>query len=451
MKARNKTFSARETAFLILLEFVTRTTRLDDLVSQAFNANIHSDRDKKMITTLTHGVVKNLSLLDWRLSSLYHGDWNKALHKLKTILRLAAYEVDFLDFIPPHATINEYVNLAKKKLTEKAGGTINGIMRNYLRQRKQLDPEKKFKYPATQIELKYSIPKWLVTRWLDLWGAEHTEKMCAMFNAKPIFDLKININRIRMDAFEKILVENGIKFSYSDYFPDIVKLHDIQKIKNLKLFQEGYCIVQDESARLAVEMLELVPGDRVLDACAAPGGKLNVMRQLLPDRISMIGLDVDERRISLMRDHCAADSGSKCYRVCGDGRTPPFKVTFDKILVDAPCSGFGTLQKNPDIKWRRKPEDINIFQKLQIEILTGVSQLLSDHGLLVYSTCTIDPSENEEVIAGFLNEQQGKFMTIKPPEFLSGFQGKGNAIRTFPHIHQMDGAFAVRIIRSREF
>ncbi len=452
MKIQRKTATARESSFRILLQFATSKKRLDDLIEHEFAIAGLSDRDKKMIVTLTHGVVKNLTLLDWRLAAVYHGDWQKALHKLKTIMRLAAYEIDFLDFIPPHATINEYVNLTKKYIFKNSGSLVNGVMRNYLRQRKQLDPEKKFKHPDTQIELKYSVPRWLVQRWIDLWGIEHTAKMCAAFNTRPLFDLKINLNMIRLEEFEQILIENDIPFVRSDYFPDLVKLSDIQSVRNLKLFKKGYCLVQDESARLAVEMLDLHEGEKVLDACAAPGGKIRVMQQLMAEKIFTVGMDINTRRIRFLRDNCAGPSGSStCFVVQGDGRHPPFKGAFDKILVDAPCSGFGTLQKNPDIKWRRKLEDLYSFQRLQIDILNGICELLADHGVMVYSTCTVDRSENEEVIAHFLKHKNGRFKTIGPPLSLSNFWREGDSIRTFPHIHRMDGSFAVRLVRSDAF
>lgn len=448
MKNRGKSISAREASYLILLAFESIQYRLNDLIAREFSSRVYPDRDKKMIVTLTHGVVKNLILLDWRLGNLYHGDWRKARNKVKVILRLASYEADFLDFIPPHATINEYVDLAKRQLEPGSGNLINGVMRNYLRQRKQLDPRKKFKYADKRLEIGYSVPAWLVRRWIKIWGANDTEQMCAAFNARPVFDLKINRSVIGKEAFEQILVENGIGFSGSSYFSDIVKVTDIQKIRNLRLFRDGYCIVQDESARLAVEMLDLQPNDRVLDTCTAPGGKLSVIRQLRSDLLPVIGMDVDEKRISAAINTCRTEGGVKCSLVVGDGRIPPFKGEFDKILVDAPCTGFGTLQKNPDIKWRRKPEDIPAFQKLQLDILKGVCELLTEDGVIVYSTCTIEPEENEGVIARFLEEQGGRFKTTGPPAFLEQFETGGGAIRTFPHRHQMDGAFAVRLMWS---
>ena len=433
---------------MILLEFVSKNGRLDQLIKHTFSTYPLTDRDRKMVTTMTHGVVKNLTLLDWRLGNIFHGDWQKALHNFKTILRLAAFEIDSLDFIPPHATINEYVNIAKKRLNLKAGGAINGILRNYLRQRKQLDPEKKFKYPATQIEIKYSMPQWLVKRWIEIWGVEHTGKMCAAFNTRPLFDLKVNEKVIQVDEFEQLLRENGIIYTRSDYFPDIFKLSDIQKIRNLKLFEKGYCIVQDESARLAVQMLDIHAGDYILDACAAPGGKLSVMSQLISGKITTVAMDIDEARIRMVRDNCGKIE-NKCLIVRGDGRIPPFKEKFNKILVDAPCSGLGTLQKNPDIKWRRKPDEILSFQRLQIEILDGVSEYLAENGVLVYSTCSIDPAENEDVISRFLEIKKNLFGTIPPPVYLSKFQSDGNSIRTFPHIHLMDGTYAIRLVRTR--
>jgi 16S rRNA (cytosine967-C5)-methyltransferase len=184
--------TARETAFKILLDFENSKERLEKLISLRIQNQPLSNREVKFVYNLCSGVVRNLILFDWKLSVLFKGDYKKALNKFKTVLRLALYELDFLDFIPPHATVNEYVNLAKSKLDKRLVATINGLLRNYLRHGKNLDPSKEFKYFDTRISIKYSYPEWLIKRWIKLWGEQETLALCQALNDRPTFDLRIN-------------------------------------------------------------------------------------------------------------------------------------------------------------------------------------------------------------------------------------------------------------------
>ena len=240
--------SARETAFKILLDFETSKERLENLISIRIQHQALNHREVKFVYNLCSGVVRNLMLFDWKLATLFKGDYKKSLNKFKNILRLALYELDFLDFIPPHATLNEYVNLAKMKLDNRYGATINALLRNYLRVGKGLDPAKKFKYFDTRISIQYSFPEWLIKRWIKLWGEHETLALCQSLNDRPTFDLRINQNRITTADFIKILEQHKIHFLPSEYYEHVIKVIDIQSINKLGLFKHGYCSVQDESA-----------------------------------------------------------------------------------------------------------------------------------------------------------------------------------------------------------
>jgi 16S rRNA (cytosine967-C5)-methyltransferase len=440
--------TAREAAFKILLKFEQSKQHLDVITDVLLKRVQLSAKERKFVSNLVSGVVRYRALFDWKITALYNGNYKKALDKFKVILRLGFYEIDYLDFIPPHATVNEYVNLAKKQLPKSFVSTINAVIRTYLREGKSLNPEKKFKYDDTKIALKYSFPEWLIKRWLGIWDVNFVSEMCKALNERPTFDIRVNEKKISISDFENKLINENMSFRQSSYFKNVFKTSDIQKIRQLNLFKDGFCSVQDESGIIVTELLGPVQkGDRILDACVAPGSKYTAMFEMYSDQDEIYGLEINNDRIKIVKDNCSRLGFPSCYLVSGDAVNPPFKEQFDHILIDAPCSGLGTIQKHPDIKWRRKFDEILDFQKLQIEILNNISKHLKPGGYLIYSTCTIDPSENEVVIDKFLKRQAGKFTLITPPEKFKHLTTEKNHIRTFPHLHEMEGAFVAKLQR----
>jgi len=363
-------------------------------------------------------------------------------------MRLAVFEIDFLEFIPSFATVNEYVNLSKRKLDKRNSAVVNGILRTYLREKGKYNPEKKFKFKDTQLSVKYSFPEWMIKKWISWFGEEDTEKLCQSFNERPEFDLRINTSKISVGEFIEILDKNQIKFLKSEYFSTIIKITDVQKISQLKFFEEGLCSIQDESAYLVAEFLNIQKGDTVLDACVAPGGKFTALLEKNISDITLVGSDIYKDRLNVVQQNCRRLGFEKYVLMQSDSIYPPFNQKFDKILIDAPCSGLGTIQKNPDIKWRRTQEEIEKFQKLQIDILNSASKIIKQNGNIVYSTCTINREENEDVIESFLEENEN-FILISPDKSFKKFNKNENFLRTFPHIHKMDGSFAAILKRKQ--
>ena len=333
------------------------------------------------------------------------------------------------------------MNLDKRKLDKRNSAVVNGILRTYLREKGRYKPEKKFKFRETQLSVKYSFPEWMIKKWMDWFGEEETELLCQSFNERPEFDVRINTTKIAVDEFLQILENNQVNYNKSEYFPAIVKITDVQKISQLKLFEKGYCSIQDESAYLVSELMNIQEGDLVLDACVALGGKFTAVMEKEFVNVTLIGTDIYKDRLSIVRQNCKRLGFEKYYLVQSDSIHPPFNQKFDKILIDAPCSGLGTIQKNPDIKWRRSQKEIKDFQQLQSDILSSVSKLVKQNGIIIYSTCTINREENEEVVERFLEENEN-YSLIPPDNSFKNFIKKENFLRTFPHIHKMDGSFA---------
>jgi len=440
--------TARETALQILMLFERERSRLDALFESQLKGTSLSLKERKFVSNLVSGVIRFRLLLDWKAGTLFNGNYKTALNKFKLILVLALYELDYLDFIPPRATLYEYVELAKKKLPAAQVGTVNGILRTYLRTGKTLRPEKKFKYPETRLSVQYSYPEWLIKRWLGRWDPTFVEDLCRAMNERPVFDLRLNKRKMAAREFEEKLVQAKIAYTISPCLPEVYRITDIQKLQTKGFLTNGYCSVQDESGMLAIRLLDADKAGQVgpvLDLCSAPGGKFTAL--LENDRIlQLTGLDLRYERLKKVRENCLRLGFSNTALVVGDAGCSPFAAgTFSKILVDAPCSGLGTIQKHPDIKWRRSLEEILTFQRQQIRILLEADRLLKPGGTLVYCTCTIDDSENEEVINAFLAKVGEDYRLVPPPARLKRFLSDGQFLRTFPHQHGMEGSFAAKL------
>ncbi len=430
--------SPRESAYSIALKFEHTRARLDQLFANTLNTFQADSRDRNFIRNLVSGTTRHLLYLDWLSARLYHGKFKKMLSKTKVILRLALYEICFMNRIPARASVNEYVKLARKKAGPRAAGMINGLLRAYLREQEELNPAKQISDPLERISVTHSFPLWLVKRWVGQWGMEETETLCAALNRPPEFDLTIHEHSISTGDFKTMLDEAGIEWQPSRYFENVISVHDMQQVIARGWLDRGWCSVQDESAVIPVQWLNPQKDDVVLDVCAAPGGKY---LQILEHRPQMaVAADADLKRLKQVKANVQRRELKGAYFVCADGRHLPFKPVFSKILLDAPCSGLGVIRKHPDIKWRRTLQEIVDFSTLQQAILSAASEVVRPEGMLSYGTCTLDALENEAVTEAFEKAHPGCFERQPVPAELKVFEIE-DRIRTFPHRQGTDGSF----------
>ncbi len=430
--------SAREAAYGIVFKFEQEKARLDSLLADGLNGLENDNRDRRFARNLSSGVIRHLLYLDWISQQLYSGKFKKMLGKTKVLLRLALYEIIFMDAVPARASLNEYVNLAKKKLGFKTSQMVNGILRSYLRQKEKLQPRELINDPLERISVLYSFPIWMVKRWEKYWGLEETERLCRALNKPPRFDLQINTVLISSADFKNKLRQENIAFTESRYFENMLTVEDFHEVLKNGWLEQGLCSVQDESAAIPVQVLDPQNTDLVLDVCAAPGGKFLQLLQKKP-RMA-VAADIDLQRLKRVKENVTRLKLAGGYFVCADGRHLPFKARFTKILLDAPCSGLGVIRKHPDIKWRRQPEESASFSILQQEILSSAVALLSTDGQMTYSTCTIDETENENSVVAFLKGNSDTVSVIPPEEKFHSFE-RGHFLRTFPQNHDTDGSF----------
>lgn len=411
------------------------------------NADLQG-QDKALLYEIVHGVVRWMGRLDWILSGFYKGQFSKAIPMLKNALRVALYQIMFLDKIPEYAAVNEAVEFVKKLHGQKQADISNAVLRNILKNKNSL------RYPDPETDLVgylsayYSHPSWIVKRWLNRFGREATEKLLLANNERPYLTLKINNLKVSDEEFEQLLNSVNLKFTRGSYNSKYFRLHNLTNITHWQYFNQGYFTIQDESAGLACMLLQVKPGMRVLDMCAAPGGKSAYISDLMNNLGEVVALEQFEARTEIMKNNLQRLSVTNVQAITADALTYKDEKLFDAILLDAPCSGLGTIVKKPDIKWKKDLQDVKKLTLIQKKLLEHASSLVKPGGVIVYSTCTIEPEENCEVVNTFL-EKNKNFKLDNAGQYLpKEVVDENGCVQTYPHIHKLDGAFAARLIKT---
>lgn len=430
-----------------LLNRIDRTDAyLERLLDNEMKSMEMSGPDKALLYEIVHGVVRWQGRLDWILNGFYKGTFSKAIPNLKNALRVALYQILFLDRVPDYAAVNEVVEFVKKLQGQKPADLVNAVLRNIIRSKNAIrypDPEEDL---IGYLAAYYSHPSWMVKRYVARFGRENTEKLLAANNEKPYLTLRINALKTKPDEFKALLESVNLKYHQGNYLPEFFKLHNLTNITAWEYYTKGYFNIQDESAGLACRLLDVHEGQRVLDMCAAPGGKTAYIAALMHSRGEVVAIDRFESRLRLLQKNMTRLSVD-CVRIVVADALEYKSLPFDRVLVDAPCSGTGTLSKKPDIKWRKDLFDIRNLNTVQIKLLNKAASLVKVGGVIVYSTCSIEPEENFDIVRKFLDENPNfRFETAKgkfPDELID----ENGCIQTLPHIHKTDGAFAARLVR----
>jgi len=420
---------------------------LDDVLSRdkTFTGN-----DRKLLTQLVYGTLRHRGRLDWMIGRLYRGDSARMDTVLLNILRTGLYQLFFTDRIPDFAVVDEAVEIAKA-MHPAGAGLVNAVLREALRHGDDLACPDLDKDPAGHISVVYSHPVWLVEKWLGLMGFDETLGLCRADNEAP--PLTVRANRLKMKRAElaKELVKEGYGAQPTVFSPDGLTVHLPGPARGLRHFREGYFQIQDEASQLIAFLLDPVPGENILDVCSGSGIKTTHLAEIMGNRGRIVALDIHGGKLTALRGLAARLGISIIETHEGDARfdqTDEFREAFDRVLVDAPCSGLGTLRRNPEIKWRLTPEQLQAFPPLQKEILGQCARYVKRGGILVYSTCTIAAEENEEVVLSFL-EGNRDFSLVQPGAGIDErLICEDGFFRTFPHRHGTDGFFGAVLKRS---
>ncbi|MDI6804671.1 MAG: 16S rRNA (cytosine(967)-C(5))-methyltransferase RsmB [Bacteroidota bacterium] len=439
----------RGTSIKILNRIERTDAYLDKLLDAELRSKDLSDLDKSLLNEIVHGVIRWRSRLDWVINGFYHGNYVKSEINLKNAMRVATYQILFLQKIPHHAAVNEAVEFIKRLNGEKAANLVNAVLRTIIR---NID-EIKFPDPATDtvhyLGVYYAHPTWMVKKWLARFGFEETQKLLLANNQIPEITIRINRLKIEPAKFLSSLEESKLSYQGSEYIDYYLRVRNLSELSELNYFQSGYFTIQDESAALPSILLNPQPCERVIDMCAAPGGKTTHLAELMKNSGKIIAIDKYDHKLNLIRTSCDRLGIDIVDYVVGDASELELESA-DKILVDVPCSGLGVLRKKPDIKWKREPDDLLKLNVFQTGLLNNAAKLLKPGGAIVYSTCTTEPEENFNLIQDFLKKHTDFYIDNASKYVNQALVNSNGCVETFTYKHHMDGSFAVRLVKSSQ-
>jgi 16S rRNA (cytosine967-C5)-methyltransferase len=430
---------ARKLAYKLLFKIESQRLFSDDAVNSPAMGAI-DPRDRRLVTEIVYGTLRWQETLDYVLSKLSSRAWQDVMLGAKILLRMSLYQLWRMNRIPDHALVNDAVELAKRELGKGIDKYLNGMLRNLTRNR--LWRETSFLEDAPDW-VQVSIPKWIWERWCHRYGRDHAKEFALSLNIQPQVAFRIIGNSNQCEA-----VPSGA--FRSDIVPDAFIQNPSGDETEENGAQHETVQFQDEASQLIPYLLGPVPSCfRVWDACAAPGGKTASLIKIIGKPEQVISSDLRFERAKRMV-RLLKNSGVNASNILvADARLPsPFRNCFDVVLADVPCSGLGTLRRNPEIKWHFKPEEFALLQNTQKQILSNVAGAVRSGGRLLYSTCSTEPEENEQVIASFL-ESNHDFRLISPvyPKGIERWVGPDLMVRTFPESRLWDGFFAALFIR----
>jgi 16S rRNA (cytosine967-C5)-methyltransferase len=443
---RNLYDGVRGTAVKILNRVERTDAYLDKLLDSELRSGELPEIDKGLLTELVHGVLRWQNKLDWVLNGFSHGNFAKSEINVKNALRVGLYQILFLERIPHAAAVNEAVEFIKRIRGERPAGLVNAVLRNIIRNIESIRYPDPAQDQVQYLSVMFSHPHWMVKRWVGRFGPEETEKFLVANNERPHLSLRINKLKTEPGTFLRQLDVQQISYQGSNHIDYFVKVKSFPRIGQNEMFRSGVFTIQDESAALPCLLLGAKPGERVLDLCAAPGGKTTHIAEIMKNEGEVIAIDKYEVKLSFIKAACDRLGLKNVKLVVGDASAYEHEPV-DRVLLDAPCSGLGVLTKKPDLRWKRDIADIIKLKQIQGELFENAATLVKPGGVLVYSTCSTEPEENQEIVMTFLAKHSefeldnaGKFVS-KDLVTAQGF------VETFPHKHGMDGSFAARLVK----
>ncbi len=448
------TAPARVAAYHALRAIASGRTDLPSALEDS-RERLTDDRDKGLAADIVAGTLRRQRTLDHLIAHFTHKPLARLDSEIVVILRLSLYQLLHLDRVPASAVVDDAVDLTRAARKPSASGFVNAVLRATLRQRQTLPvparPEDLSDRPAVlaYLGITHSHPEWLVSRWLDRYGFDATERWVQFNNETPQLTLRANRLATTRERLALALADGGIDTEPTQYAPDGLVVRGGNSLRHV---DRGVFLIQDEASQLVSLTVGAQPGERILDLCASPGGKTTAMASDMANIGSIIACDVRAKRVQLLRE-TVRSCGALCVdvvHIAPDGALP-FRGAFDRVLVDAPCSGLGTIRRDPDIRWRRIETDLPALAATQVQLLLRVVDAVAPGGRLVYATCSSEPEENDEVVAAFLAEREDyrirdlrREATSIPAPLLDarGF------LRTLPFEHQLDAFFAAALVRT---
>lgn len=439
--------TARYHAVKLLNRYDRSDSYIDKLLSHELRNESLSSQDKALMTEIINGVIRWRAKLDWVLTGFYHGDYQKCLNLVKNAMRIAVYQIMFLNRIPIPAAIYESVEIVKIIQGDKTAAIVNGVLRNIARNLDNIRYPERGDDEIYFISVMYSHPKWLTKRWIERFGLREGEKLLDANNRRPYVAVRVNSLKSNSDEIKGIFDQHNVNYRSCKYNENSLLLDSPKyDLSASDLFRSGKITIQDPAATIVANLAKPKPGDFVIDLCAAPGGKSFILAEIMNNDGRILALDKHESKLRFINEGAERLSINIIKTDTGDAVEYLSEEQADVVLADVPCSGLGTISKKPDIKWKREPEEIPKMVNLQRAILENASKLVKLGGVLVYSTCTTEPEENEDNINWFLAEHP-EYVLEDASNYISPELCNDGFYYSIPHNTDMDGAFAARLMR----
>lgn len=446
----------RKMAVEVLGELEKGRTTLNRIFEKRVDNNDLSSRDRALLNALVYGVLRWRGRLDFIISYFSTTRLNKIDPKILNILRLGLFQIIYMDRIPNSAAVDTSVEITKSVAAPWVAGFANAVLRNASTGLNGITFPDKQKDPVHALAIEKSHPAWLLKRWIDRFGFNATAELCDAINSIPPISLRTNTLKTTRRELMQSLEAHVEQMDPTAYAPEGISFNNPKKpIVQLDIFKKGLFQVQDEAAQLVALLLDPRPGEVILDACAGLGGKTGHIAQQMNNHGTLIALDNDAEKLSRLEtqmDRLGITIASTSHHDLDDSPEKQDFGNFDRILLDAPCTGLGVLRRNPDIKWHASKKNLKRFGQRQVKFLENLAPLVKVSGILVYAVCSVEPEENEAVINTFLRQNPGYTLDQDlgklPREFCSRFE-KNTAIKTYPYFKNMDGFFMARLKRMK--
>jgi 16S rRNA (cytosine967-C5)-methyltransferase len=449
---------ARVAAYEILCAISAGNADLPTATAVA-RGGLHDERDRALAAEIASGVQRWRAALDHLIVAFSRRPISRLDAEIVDILRLSAYQLLHLTRVPASAVVDDAVNLVRRAGKTSATGFVNAVLREMSRKRAALPLPPRPADPSDRAaaldycSITLSHPRWLAARWLDRLGMDVAESWMQFDNTPGSLTLRANRLRITRDDLAARLEADGIHVHVSPWAPDALVVDEGHPLRDCAL-EDGAFFAQDEASQLVALLAGDRPPPRVLDTCASPGGKTTAIAAAMEGRGLLVATDLRDRRIDLLRRTVAASGATNVRIVQADLLKPlPFSSTFECVLVDAPCSGLGTLRRDPDIRWRRVEADLPILAAAELTMLQRASEVVAPGGRLIYATCSSEPEENEAIVDAFLPTAPA-FSSVHAsetsPRLAATLVDARGHLRTQPHLHGLEAFFGAVFVRRRE-
>ncbi|HEY9773241.1 MAG TPA: 16S rRNA (cytosine(967)-C(5))-methyltransferase RsmB [Planktothrix sp.] len=415
--SKKEGLASRRLAVEVLIGIDQEGAYATQALNAAFKRKQLSERDRAFVTALVQGVLRHRMQIDEKLNAISSKPLDKMPAPLRNVLRIALFQLDEMPDIPASAVVNTSADLSRTMGHQGQAKFTNGILRNYLR-KKEASAEgtviDTISQPAVDdasagaqvLATKYSIPEWIVSRWLDNFGRDETLQLLAHAQSTPELAVRVCEMSLTTDALKRIFADKDIKFHQGELVPSVLIIESRKHGSPEKWpgYVEGFFTVQDEAAAFVSRAVDAQPGELVVDLCAAPGGKTLHMAEMMNNTGRVIAVDKHEGRLNLLKQNRTRLALTNIEIVTADGRTFEPNKLADRVLLDAPCTGTGVMNRRSDSRFHREPPDLASLTELQRELLANAARMVKPGGILVYSTCSLEPEENFDNIRWFMRE-----------------------------------------------